>query len=269
MPAKTSRAMWKGGITLPSARVPVKVHAALEDRTVRFRLLHASDQQPVVQRMVEPQSGDVVPHEAVRRGVETEEGAFVIVHPEELAALEPDASRDIEVLRFVPRGAVDLPWYDRPYWLAPDSHDEAYAALVRALEETGRIGIVRWVMRKREYVGALFARERRLGLVTLHHADAMIPASALPRPSGAEPTAKEIALARQLVGALEDSFDPAAHEDEYRERVLELIERKARGKPIERRRPPPEKREAASLTQMLEASLKKRPPKPRKEKRVA
>jgi DNA end-binding protein Ku len=256
--AKASRAIWKGGITLPSARVPVKVHAALQDRTVRFRLLHAPDEQPVVQRMVEPRSDTVVSHDDIARGLPTEDGAFVIVHSSELEELEPQPSRDIEVLRFVPRGAVDLPWYDRPYWLSPDGHEEAYAALVRALEETDREGIVRWVMRKRDYVGSLFAREHRLALVTLHYAEEVIPAAALPRPGGPDPTAKEIELARQLVGALEDTFDPTDHEDEYRTSVLELIDEKARGGTIELKRPPKAKKpaEEPSLTQMLEASLK-------------
>jgi DNA end-binding protein Ku len=259
--------MWKGTISLPSARVPVKVHAALEDRTVRFRLLHADDAQPVVQHMVEPRSGEIIPAEDIVHGFETEDGAFVVVHPAEIEALEPEPSRDIEVLRFVPRSAVDLPWYDRPYWLAPDDQEETYAALVRALRETEREAIVRWVMRKRAYVGALVDRDDRLALVTLHHADEMIPASVLPRPAGAAPSAKEIDLARQLVGALEDTFEPTAYEDQYRGDVLDLIEKKARGATIELR-PPPEPRapEEASLAQRLEASLSDRR---RKGKRVA
>lgn len=261
-----ARAMWKGTIALPSVRVPVKIYAALQDRTVRFRLLDAADQQPVTQKMVEPTSNTVVPYADVHRGFETEDGSFVILRSPELEELEPEPSRDIEVLRFVPRGTLDLPWYDRPYYLGPDGHEEDYAALVRALEETEQEGVVRWVMRKKDYVGSLFARHHRLAVVTLHHAEEVIPAAALPAPRGRDPTAKELKLAHQLVEALEDTFDPAEHEDEYRARVLELIENKARGETIELRRPTTKKTEEASLSRLLEASLKAGK---RKGKRVA
>ena len=258
--------MWKGALVLPSMRVPVKLYAALQDRTVRFRLLHAEDEQPVVQHMVEPESNEVVPNEAVQRGFETEDGSFVIVRPDELATIEPEPSRDIEVLRFVPRGSVDLPWYDRPYWLGPDGDDAEYAALVRALEETRREGICRWVMRKKSYVGSVFVRDGALALVTLHAASEVISAGALPRPSGREPSSKELKLAKQLVDALEDTFEPEAYEDEYRTRVLDLIEKKARGESVEIQRAPRKEAEEASLAEMLEASLGG---KSRKGKRVA
>lgn len=248
--------MWKGTLTLPSVRVPVKLYAAVQDRTVRFRLLHDEDEQPVTQRMVEPSTNEIVPLEETRRGYPIEDDAFVVLDPEELEALAPADSRDIEVLRFVPRGIIDLPWYDRPYYLGPDGDPRAYVALAEALSQTGREGVVRWVMRKKSYIGSLVARDGHLAIVTLRHPEEVIPASALPRPRGPEPTEKEQKLARQLVAAFAESFDPTEYEDAYRHRVLELVETKARGGEIEAREPVERQPAEASLTRMLEASLR-------------
>ncbi|HUH12074.1 MAG TPA: hypothetical protein VMK65_03155 [Longimicrobiales bacterium] len=111
-------------------------------------------------------------------------------------------------------------------------------------------------MRKKEYVGALRLEGEHLMLITLRHAGEVIPASALPQPGGRKPTEKEIAMAEQLVSALEDDFDPEAWRDEYRERVLELIEAKASGKSVKLERPKEKKATDDSLAAALEQSVK-------------
>jgi DNA end-binding protein Ku len=251
-----ARAIWKGVITFGDVEVPVKLYSAVQDRGIHFRLLHEDDLVPVSQEMVNPESGEVVPREQIRRGFEVARGEYVLLDDEELAALEPEASRTIEITRFVDPAAVDHQWYDRPYYVGPDDNDAEYFALARALEDSGMEGIARWVMRKKEYRGALRVRAGRLAMVTLRSPDEVVPAASLGAPGGRKPDARELRMARQLVAALEGPFDPEDFRDEYRDRVLELVEAKAEGRSLPRRKA--EKKETGgSLEAALSASLKR------------
>lgn len=251
-----ARAIWKGVVRFGEVRVPVALYSAVVDRSVHFRLLHAKDMVPVRQRMVHPRTGEVVPTERILRGYELEDGRFVILREDELASLEPAPSRDIEVERFVPPSAIDRQWYDRPYYLGPDGDAAAYRALAVALRRKACEGVARWVMRKSAYRGALRSDGERLTLVTLRSAGEVIPVEALPAPGGRPLERKELELARQLVAALEDEFDPAAYRDEYRERVLELVRAKLEGAPVEKRRAA-RRVAAAPLARALETSLER------------
>jgi DNA end-binding protein Ku len=249
-----ARAMWKGVIRFEDIEVPVKLYAAVEDRDVRFRLLYKG-RTPVRQQMVDPLTDEPVPSEQVRRGYEVEPGRFVILDEEELAALEPEPSRDVEVTRFLDPERINHQWYDRPYYLAPDDDAGAYAALAAALARTGKEGLVRWTMRKKQYVGALRSEGDYLMLITLRRAGEVIPASELEPPQGRKLDARELKMAEQLVAALEGDFDPLQFRDEYRDRVLELIEAKASGQKVEIRRFRAKKTADDSLADALEKSV--------------
>ena len=250
-----ARAIWKGVLHFGSHEVPVKLYSAVEDRTVRFRLLDSRTGNRVKQRMVNPVTGDEVPYDEVRRGYELEEGVFVILDDEELEAVEPEKSREISITRFLDPSIIDHRWYDRPYHLGPDGDAEAYFALTDALEAEGREGLALWTMRNKEYAGALRAEEGHLMMITLRNAGEVIPVSALEPPSGRAPEKQELKMAEQLVEALAGDFEPTDFRDEYRDRVLELIEAKAEGKTVEFREP--EKRRAAGdLAASLEASIR-------------
>jgi DNA end-binding protein Ku len=250
-----ARAIWKGVIRFGDVAAPVKLYSAVQDRGVSFRMLDGDTLRPVKQRMVNPVTGDVVPYDQIRRGYEVEEGVFVVLDDQELESIQPEKSRDIEVTRFLEPVVINHQWYDRPYHLGPDEDAEAYYALVAALEEAEVEGVARWAMRNKEYVGALRAEDGHLVLITLRSANEVIDASALEPPRGREPEPQELKMAEQLVAALEDDFHPSAYRDEYRDRVLELVEAKAEGQTIEFRKP--EKRRAeGDLAASLEASIK-------------
>lgn len=250
-----ARAIWKGVVRFDSADVPVKLYSAVEDRTVHFRLLHAEDRVRVRQRMVDPRTGDEVPAEEVRRGYEVEPGTFVILDDDDLAEVRPEPSRTIELTRFVEPARIDHRWYARPYYLGPDTGAErSYFALARALAEAGKEGVARWVMRNKQYRGALRVEGEHLMLISLRAAGEVIPASELEAPRGRELDPEEVAMAERLVEAMADEFDPTRYREEYRERVLELIEAKIEGRVLEF--PSPEAREEApSLVNALESSL--------------
>jgi DNA end-binding protein Ku len=223
------RAIWKGELKIGSAKTPVKLYAAVADRTVRFHLLDDKHLMRVKQHMVDPDSSEEVTNEEARKGYEIEPGKFVILTDEDLQSLEPKPSRDIDVSEFVPPDSINQQWYERPYYLGPDGDVEAYFALAQALENREREGIARWVMRNKPYIGALRSEDGYLVLVTLRNASEVISARELPKPAGRAPSAKELNMAKQLIGMLEGEFNASEFEDEYRKRVMEFIERKAKG----------------------------------------
>src|SRR2546421_8569653 len=249
-----ARAIWKGELKIGSTKIPVKLYSGVVDRAVRFHILDDKHLMRVKQHMVNPDNGDEVSNEEIQKGYEIEPGKFVILTEEDLEGLEPKPSREIEIMEFVPPEAISQQWYERPYYLAPDGDEKAYFALVEALKNREREGIARWVMRNKAYVGALRAEDDYLLLVTLRNAEEVISARDLPKPAGRAPTQKELTMAKQLVGLLEGEFNAADYKDEYRERVMEFIEQKARGK-APRLRAVKSKRKAASLDSVLQKSL--------------
>jgi len=249
-----ARAIWKGELKLSSTKVPVKLYSAVQDQTVRFHILDEKSKTRVKQHMVEPESGKEVSNEEIQKGFEVEPGTFVIVEPEELEKLEPEPSREIEVRHFLPYKQVPPEYYDRPYYLGPDGDTEAYFALAEALKNKEREGIAHWVMRKQSYVGAVRAEGDHLMLFTLRNAEEVLSAKDLPRPAGRAPDKKELTMAKQLVGLLKGEFDAKDYKDEYRERVMEFVEKKAKGhKP--RLHLVKSKRKTTSLDKVLSKSI--------------
>ncbi len=250
-----ARAIWKGVVCVGAERVPVRLYSAVQAAGVSFRLLHREDQSPVKQQLLAPDQARPVPPEEQRKGLEVEAGVFVVLRPEELRALQPPPSREIRVEEVIPAG-LDLRWFDHPYLLGPDGDEPGYFALAELLEARRRLAIVRWVMRRRHYQGALHARRGHLALSTLRHPEELVAVERVQVPAGRAPDRRELALAEQLVEALADDFDPAAYQDEHRARVRSLIEAKARG--LQPALPRPEAAPAPSpdLAGALEASLR-------------
>jgi DNA end-binding protein Ku len=249
-----ARAMWKGRVKIGTASVPVKLYSGVVDKSVRFHILDEKSHLRVKQHMVDSGGGEEVPAEAIRKGYEIEPGKFVVLTDEDLKSIQPEPSRDIEVVEFVPPEAISPAWYDRPYYLGPDGDTNAYFALAEALNKKNREGVAHWVMRNKAYVGALRAEGDYLVLFTLRNADEVISAGSLPSIGGRAPTAKEIAMAKQLVTLLKGEFDPAEFKDEYRNRVMEFIERKAKGR-APRLKAVQTKRKTTSLDSVLSKSI--------------
>lgn len=263
-----SRAIWKGTLELGRSHIPIKLYAAVKDLTVHFHLLERRRHARVKQRMVSPDTGKEVPSNEIRKGYEIEPDKFVIVEDDDLDTIQPEPSTAIEVPHFLPEGRIGHQYYERPYYLGPDGDTKSYFALAEALARKEREGVAQWVMRKKEYVGALRSREGYLLLITLRHEEEVISARDLRPPEAKPADVREVKMAEQLVSALEDEFRAEDYTDQYRDRVLKYIEAKAKGrKPklemIQTRRPP------KSLADMLAASLKSAEALSRKEKAVA
>jgi len=249
-----ARAMWKGQLKVGTTKILVKLYAAVQDKTVRFHILDDKHKARVKQHMIDPDSGDEVPSEEIKKGYEVEPGKFVILTDEDLEKLAPPPSRDIEIVEFVPQAEISQQWYDRPYYLGPDDGDKDYFALVDALTKQEKEGIAHWVMRGKYYAGGLRAVDDYLLLSTFRDANEVILADDLPKPAGAAPTQKELAMAKQLVEMLKGEFNAKDYKDEYRNRVMEFIERKAKGH-APRLKPVKTKRQTAALDSVLAKSI--------------
>ncbi|HXT63099.1 MAG TPA: Ku protein [Pyrinomonadaceae bacterium] len=224
-----ARAIWKGDLKLDSTKVPVKLYSAVQDQTVRFHILDVKSKHRVKQHMVEADSGEEVANEEIQKGFEVDPGRFVILDEKELASLEPKASREIKVEQFIPPAEIPPEYYDRPYYLGPDGDSAAYFALAEALQNQEKEAVVRWVMRKQLYVGAIRVDNDYLVLYTLRNAEEVLSTKDLPRPAGRAPDKKELSMAKQLIELLKGEFNPKDYKDEYRARVMEFVEKKAKG----------------------------------------
>jgi DNA end-binding protein Ku len=252
-----ARAMWKADLALGEIKVPVKLYAAVRDTKIHFRLLHAADHAPVKQQMVDLETEQPVVSEQLEKAVAVDRGVYVLLTEQEQAALAPKPSRLISVEQVVVSSAVDERWFDRPYYLGPDGDDEGYFALAEALKKRGVIGIAHWVLRNKRYVGALQASGGYLLLDTLRYAQEIVEVAAVQPGANRAPDKREIALAEQLISALEDRFDANEFRDEYQEQLQGLLAAKAAGKVV--RFPKAPKREQGdSLIASLQASLKGR-----------
>lgn len=249
-----ARAIWKGVIQLGKHEVGVKLYSAVQDRTVHFHMLHRKDDAPVEQHIVRKDTGKDVPRGDIRKAFALSRTSAVILEPDELETLVPPESRDIELLRFIPPAALGDQWYDRPYYLGPDEEEDGYFSLVHALERKKVVGVARWVMRKKRYVGALSTLDGYLTMSTLRRADQVLSFSGIEPARTAAPNANEMKLGQQLVESIAADFDPQLWQNDYRQRLNQLIAAKARGEKLERH-VPKKRRPQASLADSLRASI--------------
>jgi len=184
---------------------------------------------------VDPETGEEVPYEDLVKGYEISKGRYVVIDPEELDALEPRKTRMIDIEDFVEQDEIDPVFYDHPYYLAPDTGAEkAYKLLMEAMRETGKVAVGRVVIRTKEYLVALRPLDDVLAMSTMLFPDEVVAPDKLDVELDAKVKAgdKELKMARQLIESLSGPWEPEKYHDEYRERVLELIEQKAAGKEI-------------------------------------
>jgi DNA end-binding protein Ku len=253
----TARAMWKAELCVHDQRVPVKLYAAVLDQKVHFRLLHAADLEPVQQQMVDPVRNQPVPKEQIEKAVEIEDGLFVVLTEDDQRELEPQPSREIRVEQVISPSQVNLRWFDRPYYLGPDGDTDGYFALAQVLAEQNKVGVARWVMRKKQYHGVLGARAGYLALQTLRHTEELLAVERVEPAPGRAPGQREQKLAEQLIATLDEHFDPEVYHDNYREQVRGLIAAKAAGRELLGPAPLPEAA-GGRLVEQLRASLSQR-----------
>jgi DNA end-binding protein Ku len=255
-----ARAIWTGSIAFGLVNVPVKLYTATEEKDIRFHQFQRQSKRRVQNKRVAEGTGKEVNYEDIVKGYEAKKGEFVIVMPEELEAIAPGRTRTIDIEDFVELRDIDPVYFARAYYLGPadDPAARTYRLLVDAMNDTGKAAIGRFVMRTKEYLAAIrpsTANTDYLVLETLYFADEVRdPASVVGPIPKATVGSRELTIARQLIESMASEWDPKRYGDTYRERVLELIERKAKGEEIVTEQP---QRQAPVLDLMaaLEQSL--------------
>ena len=253
-----ARPIWSGAISFGLVTVPVKLMSAVRRKGVSFHQLHAEDGARIQYRRFCAADEREVPREEIVRGYELEDGRYVVVTDEELERVDPERSRTLDIERFVDLAEIDPIYYDASYYAVPDGEvaTKPYELLRRAMETARKVAIGRVVIRAKEHLAAIRASGETLTVATMVFPDEVVPFDELERtPTGAEASDREVQMACRLVESLGAGFDPELYHDEHRERVLALIERKARGEEAvagpEPERPPA----VPDLMAALEASI--------------
>jgi DNA end-binding protein Ku len=264
------RAIWSGAISFGLVNIPVKLYSAVSRKTVRFHQIDAESGQRIRQQRVNPASGDEVPYEQIVKGYEISPDRYVTISPEELEALEPQKTRTIDIEQFVDLEQIDPIYYDHPYYLAPDKGAaKAYKLLLDAMEEADKVAIARVVIRSKENLVALRSYNGAITMETMLFPDEVVQPDSIEELAALDgdvkTTKRELDMAKQLIESLSGDFDPHAYSDQYRDRVLDMIERKAAGETISVEAPEPERKDVPDLMAALEASIaaSKSPPKKR------
>jgi DNA end-binding protein Ku len=253
------RPIWNGAITFGLVNVPIKLYSTVRKRNVRFNQLRKSDGCRIQQKKVCATDGAEVANQEIVKGYEVSPDRYVVVTDEELSALSPRASRNIDIQDFVNLEQIDPIYYVQSYYLVPDKGaGKAYSLLLTAMKKSKKVAIARFVLRNKEYLSAIRPAKNMLSLSTMYFADEIVSQSeleGLPE-SEAEPADRELTVALQLVESLSNNFEPEKYKDEYRAKVLELIEDKAEGQTVVVEKAPENpKGKVIDLMAALEASL--------------
>ena len=257
-----ARATWSGAISFGLVSVPVKLFTAVRSHTVHFTQLHKDTNARVRQRRVDEETGEEVAYADIVKGYEVAPDEYVVVDPDELDQLDPEASRLIDIRDFVDLREIDPIYYDRPYYLMPDGEAAAkpYRLLADAMARADKVAIAKMVMRNKEYLVAIRASDDLLLLSTMNYADEVADPADLEAPDVLEKvdvSERELAMAEQLIDSLVASFDPGAYEDEYQHRVMEFLDARAKGQKVEVRAPERDTGGVVDLMSALEASLER------------
>ncbi|HTJ76908.1 MAG TPA: Ku protein [Acidimicrobiales bacterium] len=251
------RPIWSGAISFGLVNVPVKLYSATSSKDVRFHQLDGKSKSRIKQKRVSVATGEEVPYEDLVKAYEIAPDNYVTITSEELDALDPKATKTIDIEDFVDLDQIDPVYYERPYYLVPDKGGQkAYALLRNAMRETNKVGIARVVLRTKQYLAAIRPKDDALVMETMLFADEVNPLEDLDLPGpDVDVTEREEKMARSLIDSLTTDFEPDKYKDEYRERVLELIEQKASGQEIVVEESAEEAPRVVDLMAALEASL--------------
>jgi DNA end-binding protein Ku len=256
-----ARAIWSGTISFGLLNVPVKLYSAVARRGISLREIRESDGTRIKHRRVAEGTDEEVPYGEIVKAFEITPDRYVPLSKDEMAALAPEKTRAIDVQDFVDLDQIDPIYFDSPYYLGPaEGAEKAYSLLARAMRESGKVAIARFVFRNKEHLAALRPSDGVLTLTTMRFADEVVGPAELEDvlPQDEQKVAKkEVEMAERLIESLTTEFDPGAYRDEYREQLLALIERKAEGKDVltapETEEPQPTK--APDLMAALEESI--------------
>jgi DNA end-binding protein Ku len=242
------RPIWSGTISFGLVSVPVRMFSATESKELKFHFLDRRDLTPIGYDKVRKDTGKSVPAEEIVRGFEIEKGKYVPIEDEDLDRLDIELTHSIDILDFVSLDEIDPIYYRKAYYLLPqDGAQKPYRLLVRALEETAKVGVAKVVIRNKQHLAALRANDGRLVLETMYYPDEIRQPESVDARSRLQKA--EVDMAKSLVENLSDSFKPEKYDDTYRKELLSLIRAKAKGKEL----PEPKEEEGGEVVDLMQA----------------
>ncbi|MCU9613602.1 Ku protein [Caldibacillus lycopersici] len=224
--------MWKGSISFGLVNIPVKLHAATEDKDIKFRSLHKKCHTPIKYEKVCPNCEIEITNEDIVKAYEYTKGKYVVLEEEDLKSLEHEQDdKAVEIIDFVKISDIDPIYFNRGYYLSPnEGGSKAYSLLRKALVESGKVGIAKIMIRSKEQLAVIRVYDNTLVMETIHYPDEVRNAADVPNvPSESQISKKELDTAILLIDQLTSEFNPEKYKDEYRETVMNLIESKRTG----------------------------------------
>jgi DNA end-binding protein Ku len=231
-----ARPLWSGSLSFGLVNVPVALFSAVRDMDVHFNQLHASDASPIETKRVCSADGQEVPWDQIAKGYELEDGRWVLLSDEDLAAAAPHKNQTIDVECFVRECEIDPVYYERPYVLSPrdEAAARAYALLGEAMAKSGRVALGRFVMHAKEHLVSIRPRGAVLTLTTVRFAEEVRSRQEIAEAvaQAAAPSEEQVENAAAIIGELEVAFDPSRYQDEHRAHLQRIIKRKQKGQKI-------------------------------------
>jgi DNA end-binding protein Ku len=242
------RAIWSGTISFGLVSVAVRMYSATQSKELKFHFLDKRDLKPIGYDKVRKDTGRSVPPDRIVRGFEIEKGKYVPLEDDDLDRLDIELTHSIDICDFVSLDEIDPIYYRKAYYLLPqDGAEKPYRLLVRALDETEKVGIAKVVIRNKQHLAALRAHDGRLILETMYYPDE------IREPESVDSKGKlqkaEVDMAKSLVENLSSSFKPDKYDDTYRKELLSLIRAKAKGKEL----PEPQEPEDGEVIDLMAA----------------
>jgi DNA end-binding protein Ku len=248
------RAIWSGTISFGLVNVPIRMFSAVQEHTLHFHYVHEPDGGRIGYEKICKAEGKPVPDSEIVKAFEVEKDEWVYMSGEDFEAAAVDGGRTIDIRDFVKTEEIDPIYFERTYYLAPqEGSEKVYALLVRALEETGLVGVATFVMRERQHLGAIRVRDGAIALERMHFADEIRPADEH-APGNVKVDKRELELAMQLIERFAGSFEPEQYEDTYRDALRAVIRKKRQGEPV-KHVAAPEPEAPTDLMEALRASL--------------
>ncbi|MFS0646147.1 Ku protein [Siminovitchia sp. 179-K 8D1 HS] len=259
--------MWKGSISFGLVNIPVKLHAATEDKDIKFRSLHEKCHTPIKYEKICPSCKQEVEAKEIVKGYEVAKGKFVVVEEDELKELKAGSEeKAVEIIDFIKLQEIDPIYFNKSYYMSPDGGGKAYGLLRKALLESEKVGIAKIMIRSKEQLAVIRVFENILLMETIHYPDEVRKASEVPNiPSSDHVSKKEIDTAIMLIDQLTTTFRPDQYRDDYRLKVLELIEAKRTGKELVTVKEKAPATEMNDLMAALQASIDRTKPKGKKQ----
>lgn len=266
--------MWKGSISFGLVNIPIKLHAATEDKDIRFRSLHKKCHTPIKYQKICPTCEIEVANEDIIKGYEFSKGQFVVMEESELKELQGEKTeKAVEIIDFIHLNEIDPIYFNKSYYMSPDGNSaKAYGLLRKALKETGKVGIAKIMIRSKEQLCVIRVYEGTLVMETIHYPDEVRNVADVPNiPAEDLVTKKELDTAILLIDQLTTTFEPSNYQDEYRLKVSEAIEAKRLGEEVVQGKEKKREENITDLMAALQASIDRTKPakKSAKPKRTA